>query len=354
MTEQGTKIPDNPFHTQGMIKDHSLFFGRKTEMERIWGHLRKGENVSIVAPRRLGKSSILWQITQKAKELVSQDVEVFYFDMQLVFTMDEFFEILYKKLRIDNGNRSIPELQDALENKQVVLCLDEFDRTANNENFSDDFFSILRGLAQGRNLSLVIASKIPLTEYSKEGMTSPFYNIFNPDPILLGALELDEARELLSGIAALRGLDFKPDDVRKALDTVKIYNPWNIQFFGSCWVNAGMNIEKAVELYNSQLPANGKQEHRSSGESIPDEHLRTVPIDKNEKTANWLALIDAILAAVFFIVMVISIQMPDIRWLLWVMVGILSVIIGFSVWLLYILKGKEIWVRRIQHQHTAL
>ena len=52
----------NPFHIQGYIRDEKLFCGRQAELAEIWGYLRKGYNVFILAPRQPGKSSLLWYI----------------------------------------------------------------------------------------------------------------------------------------------------------------------------------------------------------------------------------------------------------------------------------------------------
>ncbi|MCU0288366.1 MAG: AAA-like domain-containing protein [Acidobacteria bacterium] len=255
MTEQASGNV-NPFHIQGMVRDESLFFGRKSELNSIWGYLRKGSNVSIVAPRRMGKSSLLWRIKEKAHDEIPHEsnkpeIQIFYIDMELISCEEQFFDWL-KELVKAQGPTSL-QLERALENKRVILCIDEFDRTANNNAFSEDFFSILRGLSQGENLSLVIASKIPLIEYAGEGMSSPLHNIFPPSPVCLGPLLKEEAEELLTSIAARIHRNFTRDEISKALQMIGNYFPWNVQYYGWCWFENDFNVENAGKMYNKTL-----------------------------------------------------------------------------------------------------
>ena len=50
---------DNPFFHRGAIRRASYFHGRRTVVEQILGLLRNGQSVSLIGPRRIGKSSIL-------------------------------------------------------------------------------------------------------------------------------------------------------------------------------------------------------------------------------------------------------------------------------------------------------
>lgn len=252
MTEQAS-AGVNPFHIQGMVRDESLFFGRQSELNSIWGYLRKGSNVSIVAPRRRGKSSLLWRIKEKAHNEIPHDpskpeIQAFYIDMELISGEEQFFDLLSELVKAEAPTSL--QLERALENKRIILCIDEFDRTAHNEAFSEDFFSILRGLSQGGNLSLVVASKIPLIEYSGEGMTSPLHNIFPPSPLYLGPLAKEDARELLTSAAARVGRSLTPDEISKALEIIGDYFPWNVQYFGWCWFENNFDLGGAEKKYN--------------------------------------------------------------------------------------------------------
>lgn len=242
----------NPFHIQGMVRDEALFFGRKQELNSIWGYLKKGSNVSIVAPRRMGKSSLLWHIIEKAQDEIPYDstkpkIQAFYIDMELISNEDQFFDHLRELINAKEATSL--QLERALEKKRIILCIDEFDRTANNDAFSEDFFSILRGLSQGENLSLVVASKIPLIEYSGKGMTSPLHNIFPPSPLYLGPLAKEDALKLLTDIASHAGKDFTPEEISEAFKIIENYYPWNVQYFGYCWFEKNFNMKNAEKMY---------------------------------------------------------------------------------------------------------
>ena len=50
---------DNPFFHRGAIRRAEEFHGRQSEIRQILGLCRNGQSVSIVGPRRIGKSSLL-------------------------------------------------------------------------------------------------------------------------------------------------------------------------------------------------------------------------------------------------------------------------------------------------------
>jgi len=251
---------DNPFTTQGMIRDPRLFFGRVAELDAIWGYLRKDANVSIVAERRMGKSSVLWYVKAKAPEVLGLDEsEVHYLDLELVADAQEFFSRLAERLGLPE-DAATRDIERALSERRLVLCLDEFDRTANNfDAFPLDFFAVLRGLSQGPRLTLVVATKTPLIDFSATGgMTSPFYNIFPPTPITLGPLTDDEARELLTRTAAHAEIKFDEGTLTKAVHLAKGH-PWHLQLIGSylveadlVWPEAERRFEEAITEINGQ------------------------------------------------------------------------------------------------------
>lgn len=322
MTEQESGSV-NPFHIQGMVRDESLFFGRQSELNSIWGYLRKGSNVSIVASRRMGKSSLLWRIKEKAHEIlhdsIKPGIQIFYIDMELISNEEQFFDRL--RDLVDAGDSTSLQLERALENKRIVLCIDEFDRTANNDAFSEDFFSILRGLSQGGNLSLVVASKIPLIDYSGKGMTSPLHNIFPPSPINLGPLAKEDAQELLSSVASRAGRNLNPDEISDALKIIGNYFPWNVQYFGWCWIENSFNIKGAEKMYNN----------------TPVKRV------KRKQKADWLSKIISSLLFIFSVLLFYMIISRDF-WLFTVIAALAIVISAlYFIWRIgYWRKGHEL------------
>ncbi len=58
----------NPFTNRGMVTDPADFIGRAEQMEEICTRLDKMESTSIVGERRIGKSSLLYQLALTGKE----------------------------------------------------------------------------------------------------------------------------------------------------------------------------------------------------------------------------------------------------------------------------------------------
>jgi len=246
------EIQINPFTTQGMIRDPRLFFGRKTEVDVIWGYLRKDANVSIVAERRMGKSSLLWYVKEMAKDHLEAHARVHYLDMELVSDSEDFFSRLAEVLKTEG--ETVRDLERALANQRLILCIDEFDRTANNfDAFPRDFFAVLRGLSQGPALTLAIATKTPLIDFSASGgMTSPFYNIFPPAPLALGMFTEAEARDLLIKTAARADVKFDEATLAAAIRLAEGY-PWRLQIIGSHLIESGANFAEAEKSFRESL-----------------------------------------------------------------------------------------------------
>jgi len=89
----------------------------------------------------------------------------------------------------------------------IVFLFDEFEYAAANHHLSKDFFTQLRGLGQWGKVVYVTASHEALSYLSyhnKDVLGSPFFNIF--EPLHLGLMDADEARDLVEGLAAEAGL----------------------------------------------------------------------------------------------------------------------------------------------------
>ena len=56
---------DNPFFHRGAIRRAEEFHGRTSDIAQIMGLLRNGQSVSVVGPRRIGKSSLLLHLTRQ-------------------------------------------------------------------------------------------------------------------------------------------------------------------------------------------------------------------------------------------------------------------------------------------------
>ena len=198
-------VSGNPFFYGGMIKDPRYFAGRKAELERIFSafqHLPNHvQHVNVVGPRRMGKSSLLWQVKLRAPNRVLG--EFIYLDGQRLASPEDFFQVMSEYLGPPNfhggDHRNLVEnlLRNSRENAQtVVLLLDEFEALIKH-GFPSEFFDILRSWMNGGLLGMVAASHIPISQLVREwGIASPFFNLFVAD-VRLGPLPEGEAEELL-------------------------------------------------------------------------------------------------------------------------------------------------------------
>jgi hypothetical protein len=209
----------NPFFFSGMVQRPENFYGRQAELQRIFGLLGGAQpmSVSVVGPRRIGKSSLLWYICQEGPGKLGKEWRFGYVGLDGLgnLTVPRLLRAMAAALKerlSEDSYEGFSALVDSLvEQKQhLVLCLDEFEAAG---QLGSDFLGYLRGLISTNKAALVVATERPLEELSQEGvLTSPFYNIFTR--MVLGPMPEAEARELLTQ----RGtMPFSSDEVATAL-----------------------------------------------------------------------------------------------------------------------------------------
>ncbi len=204
--------PINPYNERGLVLDYkNRFFGRARELREVFSNLKNMQSVSIVGERRIGKSSFLNRIAHPQSEELNGSFTLHYLDLQRVFSAEEFYERTCKMLK--HEGHSHLDLEEAIQGKRVVFCLDEFEQ-AYKEDFGSEFFNALRSLAQTGNLALVVATQQPLDELHRiylqdEDVTSKFHNIF--DRLELGEFTPEEAREMVA--ATRNGHRFNENEI---------------------------------------------------------------------------------------------------------------------------------------------
>lgn len=211
---------DNPFFHRGAIRQAEFFYGRKAEIKQILGLLRNGQSVSLIGPRRIGKSSLLIHLlrpeVREAYQWGAGQALFVHLDCQEFgeSTADEVYEALYDAL-VDAAEmagtavpvadatgsyRAIDRLLHHMSRQgtAVVVLLDEFELLAANSHLTPYFFARLRGLTTKYGLAYLTASQRPLFNITAEEeiLSSPFFNIFVTLP--LGLFTAEEARGLLS------------------------------------------------------------------------------------------------------------------------------------------------------------
>jgi len=209
---------ENPYLNRVMIRDPSDFYGRKSEVQRIYDRIGSGsrpQSISILGARRMGKSSLLHYIyhpDNRKRHLAHPERYVFAFiDFQEepLTALEDFFKPIYNSLQQEyleefnlpvspdyNGFKSLVRALDG-QGMRLIMLFDEFELVTSNPIFGPAFFSFLRSMANKYNVAYVVTTAKDLQSlcHSKEIATSPFFNIFSN--LNLGPFMLDEAVELI-------------------------------------------------------------------------------------------------------------------------------------------------------------
>ncbi|MFK7804314.1 MAG: winged helix-turn-helix domain-containing protein [Anaerolineae bacterium] len=225
---------DNPFYHRGAIREPEKFYGRDSTTTQILGLLRNGQSVSLTGPRRIGKSSLLFNLCQDSirasHQLDAPNAVFILIDCQMIggAPAEEVYEVLLDEIgmaveragiKIDakapSGTwRALDRMLGAVSRQgvPVVFLLDEFELLAANENLTPYFFTRLRGLTTRYGIAFVTASQRPLFAItaSEEILSSPFFNIFVS--LSLGLLDDDDdAAGLLEDRLAGTGITFSDE-----------------------------------------------------------------------------------------------------------------------------------------------
>lgn len=93
--------PRNPFSFGALALDDS-FTDREAEIAELSADMRNGQDVVLFAPRRLGKSSLLWRVAQ---ELVAEEVLVAQVDLMRTPTKEKLAANLAKAIHEEIASR---------------------------------------------------------------------------------------------------------------------------------------------------------------------------------------------------------------------------------------------------------
>ncbi len=229
----------NPYAARArMIRDPDSFFGRAVELSGLYTLLAALQSCSLVGPRRIGKSSLLYHLTQPTiypAHLPDPDPYLFAFvDLQELAGLgpDDLFCTAVERLGQASGGRLAADpardgtatgfrrfLMRATDaGWRLVLCCDEFEMLSQNPRFDADLFTYLRGLCNSYNLALVTSSRTSLYDLCHQGnlQTSQFWNIFVERR--LGLMPEDEALSLIREPFARAGVPLPDRDVAFALE----------------------------------------------------------------------------------------------------------------------------------------
>lgn len=205
----------NPF-IYGPAVPPACFYGRKAQLahikQRIGG--KAPQCVNVVGFRRNGKSSVLRYVRESIDEFCPPEQKPIVVSLDL---QDKRFhqpagiiEGLRRNIEKKVGkapwtkadNDDLFEVEDGLEDLRsqgyrLIVLFDEFEAVGERLEVFHDWGDHWRSQASAGRLSLVIASKRPVSEiYQVLGLTSPFGNIFSTT--VLGALDEEAWQRLLA------------------------------------------------------------------------------------------------------------------------------------------------------------
>ena len=208
----------NPYLHRVMIKNREDFFGRSQEVKRIYARLNATPpgSISIVGDRKIGKSSLLNYVYARHNRhtLLEQPESMImvFLDLQQErrMSMESFVKVLlgianYElrgRLDVSDCALSLDGVRDMVQRLdtkgyRLAILLDEFEGVTTNPNFSLEFFSFLRYLANHYNVAYLTSSARDLQVlcHTKEISDSPFFNIFST--MRLSVFQPAEAEELI-------------------------------------------------------------------------------------------------------------------------------------------------------------
>ncbi len=255
---------ENPFFHRGPIRDRRYFYGRAKETSQALQMLRNGQCVSIVGPRRIGKTSFLFHLcdpeVQKGHNLREEYLFV-YIDCQSMGDLDksQFYQQLWRETKKvfverekeDDWTESVSgfdELSEAIEmiqkGRKLSFLFDEFDTIAKNLNLDQGLFSNLRSLVPDVTYATASHDSLyNLTDVDGSPLSSPFFNIFNE--IHPGFLKREEAEELVWGLLKVTGQEnlFTDEDLAFVLE-ISGYHPFFLQL--ACYHLFEQKVERKV------------------------------------------------------------------------------------------------------------
>jgi len=203
--------------------------GRTKVMQRLWNDLTKAtpSNLSVVGPRSVGKTVIMNALTQRAIREGSPYEFVLYWHLgHVAQTSDEEFvtqlcDLLRDKLAASGGGYSehreylgnhsfefLKEVTDSLdsEGKAILMLWDGFDKPLGQGKLSGHLWDQMRTIFYGKRHKIVTATRGPLSELirSQDAITSPFWNIFDMNPVRVEAFDEDDCEAILGEMSGIR------------------------------------------------------------------------------------------------------------------------------------------------------
>jgi DNA-binding winged helix-turn-helix (wHTH) protein len=239
----------NPYRCATAITDPANFYGRRQEVADIFGLIDGHSCVNIVGERRSGKTSLLHYIAHpevRAKVLPhDEDAIYMLLNAQILSPLspEGFYRYMLERILEQaenipvnlNGRVNEREIIRALgalqmQNRRIVMLIDEFERVSQCEAFERRFFDVIRGLCTTFQLTFVIATSSRLYDCCPVDVaTSPFPNIFRI--VELGPFTPDEFHDFVAETSNKSGVPLT--DVKSEIKRLAGHLPYFVQM--ACW-----------------------------------------------------------------------------------------------------------------------
>jgi class 3 adenylate cyclase len=237
-------VVENPFFHRGPIKQREYFFGRTQETARALQLLKNRQSISVVGPRKIGKTSLLLHLADPQvctrHGLDSAQYLFAYIDCETLSELGKpgiyraMLEEIGRQLAVRGADPCLGVIdQEDLQFHQFsrfireltgrglkpTYLFDEFECLGRNHRLDAGFFSSLRSLAL-HNVAYVTASQDPLLKLTlrEEVLSSPFFNIFAF--FHLGLFSIEEASQFVYGLSPTAGARFPREVVDLVLELV--------------------------------------------------------------------------------------------------------------------------------------
>ena len=221
-------MPDTPFPILGTSVPPLL--GRAAVLQKMMNALTKAapDHLQVVGPRFAGKTVLLHGLAGQLRYRPGDPfTAVFMWDLgpQTPATDRQFMQRLAEEIGAslkgshpeyaehlmgsdEGAYQDIAEVLDLLaaDGLKVLAILDGFDKPMAQGGLSRNLWDQLRELALKPSLRLVTASRRTLRNLIRdpETETSPFFNIFNQEPVRIGCFDETDLNAILARIQAIR------------------------------------------------------------------------------------------------------------------------------------------------------
>ncbi len=274
-------VPVSPYTVGLPVSDPAYFYGRRAQLETLFERLyrRQVSPICVRGLRRSGKTSFLRHaanpsVSRRWLRHFSHPSSIAYVDLLAdVRNPEDFYGAVVEALQevappgvgrpgSTSDFRSLKSyLKKFASRSRSVVMLDELERLAESGEFDYNFWDGLRSLASDNLIVWITASYhtvLELTRSPSRGgtkLTSPFANIFDSRPIIVGPLDPDDAEALVRRPAEKQGIRLLPAEVR-AICRIAGGLPFILQIVAERWLftrRLGLSTEACAERVLAEL-----------------------------------------------------------------------------------------------------